>query len=100
MPKTERKLPTKRNFLHRMWKGKCPYCDRDLKRKELTIDHLYPKCRGGSNEINNLVPSCCKCNQGKGCKVLEDCVSPKKALEIRMKCHLVSINYRKLLETS
>jgi hypothetical protein len=31
----------------------------------MTIDHVIPKCRGGSNHMSNLVPMCEPCNHTK-----------------------------------
>ena len=42
---------------------KCQYCGT---RKELTIDHLIPKAKGGKTSWNNLVTACKKCNSKKG----------------------------------
>lgn len=42
---------------------KCQYCGTS---KELTIDHLVPKAKGGKTSWNNLVTACKKCNSRKG----------------------------------
>lgn len=42
----------------------CAYCG--LKTKDITLDHVLPKKFGGTNNSNNLVPSCLSCNQLKG----------------------------------
>lgn len=34
-------------------------------RRMMTIDHVIPKSKGGSNKINNLRPACYKCNTKK-----------------------------------
>lgn len=34
----------------------------------MTVDHIYPKCMGGSYHIDNLNPMCAPCNQKKGCQ--------------------------------
>lgn len=45
--------------------GYCSYCGRVLD-DTFHIDHLKPKCLGGSNNINNYVPACWRCNLSKG----------------------------------
>lgn len=36
----------------------------------MTIDHVIPKSKGGLDRLNNLVPSCNRCNTKKGSKLL------------------------------
>lgn len=38
-------------------------------RRLMTVDHIIPKSLGGTNDIDNLQPMCCKCNQKKGSTV-------------------------------
>jgi len=45
----------------------CAYCGRKTK---LTIDHVVPLSRGGSNDITNAVPACTSCNSSKRDKPL------------------------------
>jgi len=40
----------------------CFYCGRVCIVKELCIDHVFPKSRGGTHEKSNLVNACKKCN--------------------------------------
>jgi hypothetical protein len=35
-------------------------------------DHAHPRSRGGTDEIDNLVPSCFHCNAAKGWLTLEE----------------------------
>lgn len=44
----------------------CQYCGRQTPSVVLEIDHLIPKSKGGSDDINNLITSCFDCNRGKG----------------------------------
>ena len=44
----------------------CVYCGETYEFKELTLDHVQPRCRGGESVTTNLVPACRQCNQGKG----------------------------------
>jgi hypothetical protein len=43
--------------------GLCAYCR--IRRAD-TLDHLKPRCKGGSNLRSNLVPCCRQCNHSKG----------------------------------
>lgn len=59
-----------REFMYKLTiveKGKrCFYCGTELKKEEITMDHLYPQDLGGPTIPNNLAPSCSKCNSKKG----------------------------------
>ncbi len=44
----------------------CHYCGDPFELHNLTIDHVKPRCRGGSNEPSNLVLACRMCNEAKG----------------------------------
>ena len=46
----------------------CFYCRRCFAYDELTIDHLIPVVRGGSNTVDNLLLACKPCNSRKGHK--------------------------------
>ncbi|WP_204153736.1 HNH endonuclease [Leptolyngbya sp. CCY15150] len=42
------------------------WCRRCLPAKQLTLDHLKPKSRGGSNSLENLRLACSRCNHSRG----------------------------------
>ena len=46
-------------------KGICYYCNQDVGRDNLTMDHLIPLSRGGKSKKGNLVPACKECNNKK-----------------------------------
>ncbi len=57
---------------HRIYKRdnhECVYCG---SKKDLTLDHVIPKSKGGGNDWTNLVTSCFKCNLRKGNKTPEE----------------------------
>jgi len=44
---------------------RCCYCGRRLAVKDVTLDHVVPQVRGGSNEPSNVVVCCGTCNRAK-----------------------------------
>jgi len=50
----------------------CAYCGNQFTAKELTIDHVLPRSRGGRNLWTNVVAACKPCNHRKGNKTPEE----------------------------
>jgi 5-methylcytosine-specific restriction endonuclease McrA len=48
----------------------CQYCG--SRSRELTLDHVVPKHRGGGHSWDNLVSACRPCNHRKGGKTLDE----------------------------
>lgn len=44
----------------------CAYCKVTLDDYSRTVDHLFPKSRGGKLSNSNKVPACGECNKMKG----------------------------------
>ena len=44
----------------------CQYCGRQADRRELNLDHVLPRDRGGQTTWENVVCSCLSCNTRKG----------------------------------
>jgi len=44
----------------------CAYCGDTLEEAQMSIDHIKPRSKGGSNAASNLITSCLKCNQCRG----------------------------------
>ena len=59
----------KRKMIYKRDHYTCQYCGSI---KDLTIDHVIPKSKGGTNKWNNLVTCCRKCNLKKGNKFLSE----------------------------
>lgn len=59
--------PTRKNIY---WRDKytCQYCAKKFTYKNLTLDHVIPKSRGGGKGWLNIVSACNCCNQKKGNK--------------------------------
>jgi len=50
----------------------CRYCKKKKRGKELSIDHVIPRSKGGANTWENCVTSCIDCNQKKADKTLKE----------------------------
>lgn len=48
----------------------CVYCGDTS--GPLSVDHIVPVARGGSNHFSNFVPACRSCNSSKGAKLVEE----------------------------
>jgi 5-methylcytosine-specific restriction endonuclease McrA len=57
-----------RSNVFRRDKGECQYCG---SKRQLTIDHVVPRSKGGKTSWTNLVTACNRCNVNKGDKTLE-----------------------------
>jgi 5-methylcytosine-specific restriction endonuclease McrA len=51
----------------------CQYCGRSPHARELNLDHVMPRSRGGRSSWENLVTSCRDCNLRKGGSTPEEC---------------------------
>ena len=51
------------------WNYKCAYCGSG---KNLTMDHVVPRCKGGTDFTKNVVCCCHSCNQDKSHTPWED----------------------------
>lgn len=59
---------TRRLAIHLRDGFTCVYCERDLRfvgAREMTLDHLKPRCAGGTHESGNLVTACTTCNYAR-----------------------------------
>lgn len=64
-----RTLRPNRNRIYKRDGHSCVYCGSS---KNLTLDHVIPKSRGGTNDWTNLVTSCFKCNLKKADRTPEE----------------------------
>lgn len=63
------KLKINRHRLYRRDNHECTYCGG---KKNLTIDHIVPKSKGGENTWLNLITCCSSCNRLKGDRTPEE----------------------------
>jgi len=70
LPNKEVKF-TRQNVFERD-KNMCQYCGHKFDRKDLNIDHVVPRHRGGLTTWTNVVCSCVDCNRRKGSRSPEE----------------------------
>lgn len=51
------------------WGNACCYCGNT---KNLSLDHVIPKVKGGNDTKSNLVCACTSCNRDKAHSIMED----------------------------
>lgn len=56
----------------------CQYCGAHPPSVVLHVDHIHPVAEGGTNDEDNLITACDRCNLGKGARLLS---SAPKSLE-------------------
>ena len=44
----------------------CWYCGKEMESTLLTKDHVFPRSKGGDNNIDNIIMVCKSCNSSKG----------------------------------
>jgi 5-methylcytosine-specific restriction endonuclease McrA len=64
-----RKVTLNRENIFKRDDNECLYCG---SKKNLTIDHVTPKSKGGKNTWQNLVTCCKRCNISKDSKTLKE----------------------------
>lgn len=67
----ERRSLSRKNILLRDH-STCQYCGIQHAPVELTLDHVYPRSRGGDSTWDNLVACCKRCNHKKGNRTPEE----------------------------
>lgn len=65
--RTAKEKPTK-SAIYRRDNNTCQYCGST---RNLTVDHLVPRCKGGTDTWDNLLIACSRCNTVKGHKTPE-----------------------------
>ena len=63
---------TKRDLVIEKFNRKCACCGLKLNEYNSTIDHIHPRIKGGTNQIENLFPACPHCNSRKSDLSIEE----------------------------
>lgn len=64
LPETE--VTFSRRNIYEHYSYRCCYCGKRFSTKDLNLEHIVPRSRGGKTDWNNVVTSCIRCNLGKG----------------------------------
>ena len=73
-----KKYANKRAFVFERDGGRCLRCGSN---DRLTLDHVVPRIRGGSNHVRNLQLLCQPCNGEKGGKIIDYRVEEHRTIE-------------------
>jgi 5-methylcytosine-specific restriction endonuclease McrA len=76
-------------------KFRCQYCGEKYTAQQLTLDHIFPRSRGGENSPVNIVTACTACNSRKANRTPEEARMPllttQSALRVKLErvvlCH-------------
>lgn len=48
---------TERQKIYDKCKGHCAYCGCELEYRDMQVDHVIPLRRGGSDDVDNMLPA-------------------------------------------
>lgn len=74
----------------------CQYCGQSPHARELTLDHVVPRARGGATRWVNVVAACRSCNHQKGSRTPEEARmmllrSPREPRSLPSVCHRLGV---------
>jgi len=75
----------KRKKVYNKCNGHCAYCGKSIEYKDMQLDHIRPKCQGGTDDINNLNPTCRRCDHYKRSMCLSTFRAMLKTLHLRIR---------------
>jgi len=93
-------VPCSRRNLYMRDEGTCQYCGKHVSTEEFQIEHITPRCQGGTTHWMNVVCSCLRCNKNKagntpkqaGMKLIREPFVPKvDDPRFNFKLHIKSI---------
>ena len=74
---------------------RCQYCGVTVSKRDATIDHVNPQCKGGRTNYKNCVTACRACNHKKAFKTPEEVgMALMSKLEMPNVLHLYNIDVR------
>ena len=85
VPRHSRAVSRKSIFLRDLYC--CQYCHGAFTPKELTLDHVIPRSRGGKSTWHNLVTCCLRCNNKKADRTPEEANMPLSRKPVEISIH-------------
>ena len=79
---------SRRNVIRRD-RSTCQYCSKQLSVHQISIDHVFPKSRGGINSFKNCVTSCKSCNAKKDNRTPEEAEMKLIKMKLTMQCNMI-----------
>jgi 5-methylcytosine-specific restriction endonuclease McrA len=74
---------------NKVWVGKCIFCNKKLCVSKhgvpdgnVTIEHILPRSRGGTDDLGNLALACANCNHEKGIRHDVNKANKQRAFEV------------------
>ena len=81
-------MPTVLGKLYAAHDGRCQHCgcrtrryhksDKHYHPDRATVEHVQPKCKGGTNDTENLTLFCQRCNQEGGLALCKEIANTKR----------------------
>ena len=68
--------PTRRQQIYERDNWTSQYCGEKVNNDNVTLDHFIPRCKGGTNQKDNLRTACLTCNSVKSGKTNEEAALP------------------------
>ena len=59
-----------KKYLVSQYGSVCYYCEKSIPYYKLTMDHIYPRIKGGRLTIGNTILCCYPCNKRKGSRII------------------------------
>lgn len=72
MTSRKRLTATERRNVYDKMQGHCAYCGKPIELTDMQVDHVIPLCRGGVDDISNMMPTCRWCNHYKRNMLLDE----------------------------
>lgn len=72
-----------RELIYRKGDCKCYLCGKELMLSDMTLDHVVPLSKGGTDCLENIRPCCKECNTWKGNSLMQEFIMKTGTIYIR-----------------